>query len=66
VLDPFAGACPVLIACQKTGRRARLVELDPRYVDVGIRRWQDFGGGQVTLLSTGQSYEEVARERRPE
>jgi DNA modification methylase len=66
VLDPFAGACPTLIACQKTGRRARLVELDPKYVDVGIRRWQDFGGGQVILLSTGQSYEEVARDRRPE
>jgi DNA modification methylase len=65
VLDPFAGACPTLIACKKTGRRARLIELDPKYVDVGIRRWQDSGGGQVILLSTGQPYEAVAQERRP-
>jgi DNA modification methylase len=64
VLDPFAGACPILIACQKTGRLARLVELDPKYVDVGIRRWQEFCGGQAILASTGHTFEEVSAERR--
>ena len=40
VLDPFGGSGSTLIACAKTGRQARLVELDPKYVDVIIRRWQ--------------------------
>jgi DNA modification methylase len=40
VLDPFGGSGSTLIACQKTGRRARLIELDPLYCDVTIRRWQ--------------------------
>ena len=66
VLDPFAGSCPTAIACQKTGRRARLIELDPKYVDVGIRRWQDFCGGVATLASTGQTFAEVMMERQPE
>jgi len=66
VLDPFAGSCPTLIACQKTGRRARLIELDPKYVDVGIRRWEEFCGGQAILAATGQTFSEVRRERRPE
>jgi DNA modification methylase len=64
VLDPFAGSSSTLIACQKTGRCARLVELDPKYVDTGILRWQAFCGGQAILASTGQSFEEVRLERR--
>jgi DNA modification methylase len=63
VLDPFAGSCSTLIACHKTGRRARLVELDPKYVDAGILRWQTFCGGRAMLASTGQDFEEVALER---
>jgi DNA modification methylase len=42
VLDPFGGSGTTLIAASKTRRRARLVEIDPAYVDVTIRRWQDF------------------------
>lgn len=64
VLDPVAGSGSTLIACQKTGRRGRLVELDPRYVDVAILRWQAFSGKLATLSSTGQSFEEVIRERQ--
>jgi DNA modification methylase len=64
VLDPFAGSWPTLIACQKTGRSARLIELDPKYVDAGILRWQTFCGGQAILASTGRSFEEVRFERR--
>jgi DNA modification methylase len=44
VLDPFGGSGSTLIACEKTGRQARLIELDPRYVDVIVKRWQDFTG----------------------
>ena len=44
ILDSFGGAGTTLIAAEKTGRRARLIELDPRYVDVTIRRWQNVTG----------------------
>ena len=63
VLDPVAGSGSTLIACQQTSRRGRLVELDPRYVDVAILRWQDFSGQKATLASTGQSFEEVGHDR---
>jgi DNA modification methylase len=64
VLDPFSGSGSTLIACQKTSRRGRLIELDPCYVDVAILRWQAFSGHQATLASTGQTFEEVGRERQ--
>jgi DNA modification methylase len=64
VLDPFAGSGSTLIACQKTGRRGRLIELDPRYVDAAILRWQAFSGRWATLASTGQSFEAVIQERQ--
>ena len=44
VLDPFGGSGSTLIACEKTGRQARLVELDPKYCDVIVQRWQDWAG----------------------
>lgn len=52
-----------LIAATKTGRVARLIELDPIYVDVIVRRWQDFTGQQATLEATGQTFEELEGER---
>jgi DNA modification methylase len=63
VLDPCAGAGSTLIACHKTGRRARLIELDPRYVDVTITRWQAFSGESARLASTGCTFDEVTKER---
>jgi DNA modification methylase len=63
VLDPFAGSGSTLIACQRTGRRARLIELEPQYVDVIIRRWQAFTGRSATLEGHGGTFEEVATER---
>jgi DNA modification methylase len=56
VYEPFGGAGSTLIACEKTGRHARLMELDPKYVDVIIKRWQDFTGKTATLESTGQPF----------
>ncbi len=44
MLDPFGGFGSTLISCEKTGRQARLIELDPKYCDVICRRWQDFTG----------------------
>ena len=48
VLDPFGGSGTTLIAAEKTGRIARLMELDPQYVDVIVRRWEDWTGQTAT------------------
>jgi DNA modification methylase len=53
VLDCFAGSGTTLIACEKLGRYARLMELDPKYVDVIIRRWELFSGKQASRQSDG-------------
>ena len=50
VLDPFGGSGTTMIACEETGRAARLLELDPRYVDVIVRRWQTFSGRQAERI----------------
>ena len=63
VLDSFAGSGTTAIACEKHGRNARLMELDPKYCDVIIKRWQDFTGQQATLEATGQTYDELKAER---
>jgi len=63
VLDPFGGSGSTLIACEKSGRQARLIELEPRYCDVIITRWQEFSGLEATEGSTGQSFQEVSRKR---
>ncbi len=56
VLDPFGGSGTTLIACEKTGRRARLIELDPQYVDVIVRRWQDYTGLAAKRASDGATF----------
>ncbi len=53
VLDAFGGSGTTLIAAEKAGRVARLIELDPKYVDVIVRRWQDWTGEPVTRESDG-------------
>ena len=63
MLDPFGGSGSTLIACEKTGRQALLIELDPRYVDTIILRWQEFSGGTALLDGDGRSYEEIAAGR---
>ena len=64
MLDPFGGSGSTLIACEKARRHARLIELDPRYVDVIIRRWQEWTSGVAVLESGGRSLDELAGERR--
>jgi DNA modification methylase len=65
VLDLFGGSGSTLIACEKTSRDCRMMELDPKYCDVIIKRWQDFTGQQATLEATGQTYEEIASSKEP-
>jgi DNA modification methylase len=63
VLDPFCGSGTILIAAERTGRKARAIEIDAAYVDVAVRRWQTFTGKSATLAGTERSFEEVAEER---
>jgi DNA modification methylase len=63
VLDPFGGSGSTLIASEKAGRHARLIELDPKYVDTIILRWQEFSGATAALDGDGRSYEEIAGSR---
>lgn len=58
VLDPFGGSGSTLIAAEKVGRRARIIEIDPRYVDVMIRRWQTYTREDAVFLDTGETFEE--------
>ena len=60
MLDPFGGSGTTMIACEKSGRQARLIELEPKYCDVIVRRWQEFTGREAKLESDGKSYREVA------
>jgi DNA modification methylase len=63
VLDPFGGSGTTLIACERTGRQARLIELEPRYCDVVIRRWEEHTGQLATLEADGRLFKELAAER---
>ena len=63
-LDPFGGSGSTLIACEKAGRQARVIELDPKYVDTIVLRWQEFSGGVATLYGDGRSYEADPRRAR--
>lgn len=59
VIDCFGGSGSTLIACEKTNRHARLMELDPKYCDVIIKRWQDFTGQQAVHAETGKTYNDL-------
>ena len=56
VIDVFGGSGSTLIACEKTARDCRMMELDPKYCDVIIQRWQNFTGQTATLEATGQPF----------
>ena len=60
VLDPFGGSGTTLIAAEKSGRQAFLIELDPKYVDVIVRRWQDWTGKLATRESDGAAFDDLA------
>jgi DNA modification methylase len=63
VVDLFGGSGSTLIACERTGRKARLVELDPKYAECIVRRWQEYSGKQATLDDDGRTYAEISAER---
>jgi DNA modification methylase len=56
ILDPFGGAGTTLIAAERTGRRAAVIELDPMFVDVTVERWQRLTGGTAIHAESGQPF----------
>jgi DNA modification methylase len=63
VADLFGGSGSTLIACERRGRKARLIEIDPKYADCIVRRWEEYTGKQAVLDGDGRTFAEVARER---
>jgi DNA modification methylase len=64
--DPFLGSGSTLIAAESTGRICYAIEIDPRYVDVAVLRWQEFSGQKAVLDGDARTFEEIARARRKE
>jgi hypothetical protein len=65
VLDPFCGSGTIIVAAERTGHKARALEIDAAYVDVAIRRWEQLTGKSATL-STGGTFEEITEQRTVE
>lgn len=63
VLDLFGGSGSTLLGAEQCGRNGFIMELDEKYVDVIINRWQDFTGKQATHIESGKTYEELKQER---
>jgi DNA modification methylase len=63
VLDPFCGSGTILIAAERTGRKARALEIDPNYVDVAVRRWQAYAGKPAILAGSGETFEAIEEQR---
>jgi DNA modification methylase len=60
IVDLFGGSGSTLIACERQGRHAYLMELDPKYVDVIVKRWQDFTGKDAIHSVTGETFNSMA------
>ena len=66
VVDLFGGSGSTLIGCERRGRHARLMEIDPRYADTIVRRWQEYASKVAVLEGDSRSFEEISRERLEE
>lgn len=63
IFEPFSGSGTTIIAAQITGRACFACEIAPQYVDVAVRRWQDFTGLAATLDGDGRTFDQIAEER---
>jgi DNA modification methylase len=63
VYEPFSGSGTTIIAAEMTGRSCHAIELNPAYVDVAIKRWQEFTGETAVLEGTGQSFADAKAAR---
>ena len=63
IYEPFAGSGSTIIAAEKSDRRCLGMEIEPRYCDVIVERWQNLTGKQVTLDGDGRGFDEIGAER---
>lgn len=63
VADLFGGSGSALIGCERRGRKARLMEIDPKYADCIVRRWQQYTGKQAVRDGDGRTFDQIAAER---
>jgi DNA modification methylase len=63
VADLFGGSGSTLIACERRGRKARLMEIDPKYADCIVRRWEEYACKQAKLSGDGRTFNEIEAER---
>jgi len=63
ILDPFSGSGSTILAAERTGRKARAIEIDPAYVDVALTRWQEMTGKPAILAGTNTTFDQVSRDR---
>jgi DNA modification methylase len=63
VVDLFGGSGSTLIGCERKGRQARLMEIDPQYTDCMVRRWQEYTGQQGVLQRDGRCFDEIRQQR---
>ena len=61
--DPFLGSGTTIIAAEMTGRACHAIEISPAYVDVGVKRWQNFTGQAATLEGDGRTFDEITERR---
>jgi DNA modification methylase len=66
VYEPFSGSGTTIIAGEMTARVVHAIEIAPAYVDVAVKRWQNFTGQQATLDGAGRSFDQIAAERSPQ
>ena len=66
VADLFGGSGSTLIACERRGRHARMMEIDPKYADCIVRRFQEYTGKSAMLEGDGRSFDAIAKERTEE
>lgn len=59
IYDPFGGSGTTMISCEKSNRSCRMMELDPKYCDVIVKRWQDFTGEQAKLEGSGDIFPSI-------
>jgi DNA modification methylase len=64
VCDFFGGSGSTLIGCERRNRKARLMEIDPKYADCIVRRYQEYAGKQATLEGDGRTFAEITLERQ--
>ena len=57
IYEPFSGSGTTIIAGEMTGRHVYAIELSPAYVDVAVKRWQNFSGKRATLEATGEAFD---------